>query len=126
MYAQISEQFEETLKPASELLQINVKTVETLAQQQTSLFTSFMNDSLAFTQSMMGQKDVAGILNAQKEFGEEVQSKLVEGSKEVYATLTEAQDAAAEIFKGSVVKAQEKAQEAAAEVAPKAAPKKSK
>lgn len=122
MYAQITEQFEESLKPASELLQINVKVAETLAQQQTSLFTSFMNDGLAFTQSIMGQKDVAGILNAQKEYGEEVQSKLVESSKEAYATITEAQDAVADLFKGSFAKAQE----AAAEVAPKAAPKKSK
>ena len=122
MYTQFTEQFEESLKPASELMQINVKAVETLAQQQTSLFTSFMNDGLAFTQKLMGQNDVAGILNTQKEFGEEVQGKLLESSKEAYATITEAQDAVAEIFKGSFAKAQE----AAAEVAPKAAPKKSK
>ena len=121
MYAQLNEQFEESLKPVSEMMKINVKALETLTQQQTTFFTTAMNDSLVFTQGLMAQKDVAGVLNAQKEFGEEMQTRMVDSAKEAYATLSEAQEAAAELFKGAFVKAQE----AAAEVAPKPAAKKS-
>ncbi|MEQ9071850.1 MAG: phasin family protein [Pseudomonadales bacterium] len=115
MYEQFTAQFEDSLKPVSELMKINVKTAETLAQQHTSFFTAALNDSLAYTQSLMAQKDLAGFLNINKEFGEDLQGKIVDVTKEAYATITEAQDATSELFKGAFVKAQE----AAAEIAPK-------
>ena len=121
MYEQFTAQFEDSLKPVSELMKINVKTAETLAQQHTSFFTAAMNDGLAYSQTLMAQKDLAGYLNINKEFGEDLQTKVVEAAKEAYATITEAQDAATELFKGAFVAVQE----AAAEMTPKApAPKK--
>lgn len=121
MYAQFTEQFEESVKPMNDLMQINVKVAETLVQKQTEFFTAALNKGMSFSQSLMAQKDVAGMLNIQKEFGEDLQEKIVEASKEAYATLADAQDQAGEIFKGALTQAQV----VAAEITPKPAAKKS-
>lgn len=119
MYTQFTEQFEDSVKPVAELMKISVTATEKLAKQQTEFFTSALNNSFAFTQTLMGQKDVTSVLSLQKEYGEEMQEKLVSATKDAYATITEAQTKATEIFKGSFAKAQEAANEVAAKVAPK-------
>lgn len=120
MYAQFTEQFEESVKPMTELMKVNVATAESLARQNTALFTTMLNNGMSFTQSLMAEKDVAGLMSIQKEYGEDLQGKIVEASKEAYATIAEAQDKAGEIFKGAFTSVQAKA----AEAAPKPAPKK--
>lgn len=121
MYTQFTDQVEESVKPITELLKISVSATEKLARQQTEFFTAALNNNLAFTQSLLGQKEVTGILNVQKEFGEDLQEKMVAATKEAYATVTEAQTRATEIMKGSFAKAEQAASEVAAKVAPKKA-----
>jgi phasin family protein len=119
MYTPFTEQFEDSVKPLTELMKISVTTTEKLAKQQTEFLTTAMNNGFAFAQTLMGQKDVTGLLSVQKEYGEEFQEKLVAATKDTYATITEAQTKVTEIFKGSFAKAQEAANEVAAKVAPK-------
>lgn len=101
MYSEFTEQYKESIKPITKLMAINFKTLETLAEKQTSFFTGALNDSLTYTQTMTSQTDLPGIMQAQKEFSEEFQSKMIESSKEVYSIFTEAQEEAAEILKGT-------------------------
>lgn len=121
MYNQFTDQLEESVKPLTELLKISVSATEKLAKQQSEFFTAALNNNLAFTQSLLGQKEITGMLNVQKEFGEELQEKVVAATKEAYATVTEAQTKATEIMKGSFAQVEKAASEAAAKVAPKKA-----
>lgn len=101
MYSEFTEQYKESMKPMTELMAINLKTLESLAEKQTSFFTGALSDSLAFTETMSTQTDLTGVMQVQKDFSEDFQSKLVESSKEVYSILTEAQEQATEIMKSS-------------------------
>lgn len=121
MYTQFTAQVEDSVKPITELLKISVSATEQLARQQTEFFTAALNNNLAFTQSLLGQKEITGILNVQKEFGEDLQEKMVTATKEAYATVTEAQTKATEIMKGSFAKVEQAASEVVSKVAPKKA-----
>jgi len=105
MYTQQTEKFtqqmQDSFKPMTALLEINVKTIETLAQKQSEFFTAAVSQSKAFTESLTGQIDLEGVIQAQKEYSEEFQSKLVEASKDAYSVVTEAQDKATAIVKGA-------------------------
>ncbi len=122
MFDQITEQFQKTMKPVSELAAINVKATEQLMQQQTNLFTGMMNDGMSFAQNLSGQKDVAAAMEAQKSFTEGTQEKLVSAAKDAYAVITETQEKASEVLKGAFAEAKETTS-AAATKATKAAAK---
>ena len=101
----MTEQFKESMKPVKDMMEINVKTMEALAEKQTSVFTEALEDSMAYTKSITSQTDLPGVMKVQKEFSEDFQAKMIEASKDVYAVLTEAQDKAAEIFKAAYTQA---------------------
>jgi len=106
MYDQINEQFQNSFRPVTELLALNVKTIETLTEKQTSFFTAALSEGMAFTQSLVAQKDLAGVMQAQKEYSEGLQGKVVAASKDAYALITETQDQVAEVLKGAFTTAQ--------------------
>ena len=112
-----ADQFQNSFKPVSELFAVNVKAMEQLAQQQTALFTGVLNDGVAYAEGLSAQKDIAGIVEAQKAYVEGVQEKVVAAAKDTYAVLTETQEKAGEVLKGAFVQAKE----AATAAAPKAA-----
>lgn len=101
MYTEFTEQFKDSMKPMTELMTINLKTLEALAEKNTSFFNGALSDSVAYTESLAGQTDLPSILQAQKEFNEDFQSKLIESSKEVYSLIADAQEQATEIMKSS-------------------------
>ena len=111
MYTKLNEKFtqqmQDSFKPMTELLEINVKTIEALAQKQAEFFTTAVSQSQAFTKSMTGQKDLQTVFQAQKEYSEEFQSKLVEASKDAFSVITEAQDKATAIVKGAFAAVEE-------------------
>ena len=111
MYTQLTDQFtkqmQDSFKPMTELLEINVKTIEALAQKQAEFFTTAVSQSKEFTQSLTGQKDLQAVFQAQKEYSEEFQSKLVEASKDAFSVLTEAQDKATAIVNGAFASVEE-------------------
>ena len=121
MYTQFTDQFESSVKPITDMLKISVSVTEKLTRQQTEFFTAALNNNLAFTQSLLGQKEIAGVLNVQKEFSEDLQEKMVAATKDAYATITEAQAQATEILKGSFAQVEAAANEVAAKVTPKKA-----
>ncbi|BFM17856.1 hypothetical protein R50073_40390 [Maricurvus nonylphenolicus] len=120
MFDQITEQFQKSMKPMSELAAINVKATEQLMQQQTSLFTGMMNDGMTFAQGLSGQKDVAAVMEAQKSYAEGVQEKVVSAAKDAYAVITETQEKASEVLKGAFAEAKETASAVATKATAKA------
>jgi phasin family protein len=123
MYSQFTETFQNSMKPMTELMEINIKTLESLAEQQTSFFTSALSDSLAYTQDITSQSDLASILKVQKEYSEDFQDKFMSASKELYSTMVEAQDKVSAVMKTAFTEAKEMATELTTAAAPKAASK---
>jgi phasin family protein len=121
MYEQFTEQFQTSLKPVTALMEINIKAVEALAEQQASFFTSAMNDSLAYTQDISSQTDLASLLKIQKEYSEDFSDKLITATKDMYAVMVESQDKKNAILKEAFTKVQ--AMASTMTVAPKPAPK---
>ncbi|NIB43356.1 phasin family protein [Pseudomaricurvus alkylphenolicus] len=122
MFDQITEQFQRTLKPVSDLATINAQVTEQLLQQQTNLFTGMMNDGVNFAKNVSEQKDMGAILEAQKSYAEGVQEKLVATTKDAYAVMTQAQEKVGEVLKTAFAEAKENAAEVTAK-ATKAATK---
>jgi phasin family protein len=116
MFDKITEQFENSLKPYSELVNINAKALEKLAQQNADLFTSNLKEGVAYAQELSAKKDMASVIETQKAFAENMQEKLTNAAKEAYSVLTAAQEQTGEVLKGAFAQAQETAKA----VAPKA------
>jgi len=99
MYAQMTEQFQNSMKPFSELMELNVKTMETLVANQTDFLKSSYEDSVAYGKSLTEQKDIVSFFSAQRAYGEEFQAKAIEAGREAYEVLNDAREESTEIVK---------------------------
>lgn len=111
MLDKFSEQMQQSFKPASELLAVNAKAMEKLAQKQTAFMTSVMSDSVAYTRNLTSQKDLNGFLKVQKTYADDLQEKLTSCARDSYAVMNEAQEQVGELFKDMFSQAQGKAEE---------------
>ena len=101
MFDQLTQQFEKSFAPVNELVNVNVKAAEQLAQQQAALFTGMLNEGVAHAQKLSAQKDVSAVVEAQKVYAENFQEKVIAATKEAYNVVTEAQQKSGELLKGS-------------------------
>jgi phasin family protein len=139
MFNQITELFQTSLKPINKLVELNISTASTVAQQQELLIASLMADSLTFSRKMSVPTDIANFVAEQSKFSSDIQIQLTKAMKQTSGTLTKAQKNAEVILSDSfsvlstkttqaVVESQPVAPKAAVKVAPnaavKAAPKK--
>ena len=99
MFDKINEQIQKSLKPITELASLNAKALEQLAQQQSSLFTTLLNDGVALTESATEKQDVKSLVEAQKNYAQGVQEKIVAAAKDAYEVITSAQQKAGEVLK---------------------------
>ncbi len=106
MYDKVNEQFQKSLQPVTELVSINAKVLETLAQQQNSLFSSLLNQSVEFTSEVAEKKDLEGLVEAQKGYAEALQDKMTTAAKEAYDVITGAQEKAGDVMKSAIEDAQ--------------------
>lgn len=120
----IMKPLEGAFKPVSELISINAKALEKLAEQQTVLFTDMLKVGVSYSEGVTSIKDLSGFVEAQKSFAEEVQSKVVTAAKDAYAVATTTSEETGEVFKGAFETVKAAAPKPAA--APKAAAKSAK
>lgn len=101
----LNQQFQDTLKPATELLNTNLNTMEALVKQQQSLISAIVTDSVAVTKNVVAQQELAGALQLQQEYVKGLGEKISESGKEVYALLNEAGQVNSEKLKAAVTPA---------------------
>lgn len=99
MFDQYASPFQNSLKSVNELFTVNVKIMEQLTELNTALFTGVLEDSVAYVQGLSTQRDIAGLMQAQKSYAESVQEKMVSTAQETYTVLTDAQELASEAMK---------------------------
>lgn len=113
MFDKINEQIQKSLKPVTDLATVNAKALEQLAQQQNALFSSLLKDGVAFAEGASDQKDVKSLIEAQKNYAEGVQQKVVAAAKDAYEVISSAQEKAGEVLKTAVEDAQSTVADAA-------------
>lgn len=109
MYDQINEQLQKSLKPVTDLTQINVKTLETLAEKQKELFSSLLETSKTFAENAQGNTDVNNAIESQKAYAQTLQETIVAAAQDAYGVISEAQEKSGEILKEVVSEVQAQA-----------------
>lgn len=103
MLDKMFEQAQNAFKPVNELISLNTKVMEELAEKQKSLMTDMVNESMAFAKELGAQKDFSGVYQTQKSYLEGVQDKWVSASTEVYELFTSTQEKAGDLIKKAAV-----------------------
>lgn len=101
MYSQMTEQFQNSMKPFADLMSLNVKTMETLVANHADFLKSSYEDSVAYGKSLTEQKDIVSFFAAQRAYGEEFQAKAIEAGREAYDVLNDAREESTEIVKSA-------------------------
>lgn len=90
---------EEAMKPVTEMVELNKKTLEKLAENQTSLVKEMFDQSVAQAKELSATTDLSSAMASQKAYLEGVQKQLVDAAQETQTVLLSARDEAAEKVK---------------------------
>ena len=93
---------EEAMKPITDMIELNKKTLETLTEKQTALVKSLFDGSVAQAKELSATTDLSSAMASQKTYLEGVQKQLVEAAQDTQAVLVGARDEAAEAVKTAV------------------------
>ena len=93
---------EEAMKPVTDMIELNKKTLETLTEKQTALVKSLFDGSVAQAKELSSTTDLSSAMASQKTYLEGVQKQLVEAAQDTQAVLVGARDEAAEAVKTAV------------------------
>ena len=93
---------EEAMKPVTDMIELNKKTLETLTEKQTALVKSLFDGSVAQAKELSATTDLSSAMASQKTYLEGVQKQLVEAAQDTQAVLISARDEAAEAVKTAV------------------------
>ena len=98
MFDQFATQMQKSMQPLTDLMAVNSKMFEQLAQQQTALVSTMVNDGMAYAGSFSGQQqDVNALVEGQKSYIEAAQGKMTAAGQDVYAVVSAAQARASDI-----------------------------
>ena len=98
MFDQFATQMQKSMQPLTDLMAVNSKMFEQLAQQQTTLVSTMVNDGMAYAGSFSGQQqDVNALVEGQKSYIEAAQGKMTAAGQDVYAVVSAAQAQASDI-----------------------------
>ena len=93
---------EEAMKPVTDMIELNKKTLETLTEKQTALVKSLFDGSVAQAKELTATTDLSSAMASQKTYLEGVQKQLVEAAQDTQVVLVGARDEAAEAVKTAV------------------------
>lgn len=101
MYNKFFDQTQSAMKPFNELMTLNAKMVEQVAEKQKNLMQDMVNEGMSFAKELSSQKDYTGVFQAQKAYAECLQEKLIAASTEAYEMMTSNQEKVSEVFRSA-------------------------
>lgn len=96
------QQAEQFFKPMTEMMELNARTFEALAEKQTALMSDVWNDGLSYARNLSDKKDVESLYSSQKDYWESVNQKFNSTAQDAYKLLTETQEKWGEIMQDSI------------------------
>lgn len=94
--------YEAAMKPMAELFEVNKATVETLAEQQTSLFKDLIEGAMEQAKALAVEKDLAAVVESHKAYLQSLQGQLIDATKASQETLGKSRDEASSIVKSVI------------------------
>lgn len=88
MFSFFSDQLKSTTNPMQSLFASNAKTFESLAQQNTELWTGMLSDGVKYMEKVSVQPQIETILAANSEYAASVRERWVSSSRMAFQTLT--------------------------------------
>lgn len=98
----IFQQSEQFFKPMADMMALNARTFEALAEKQTDLMSDVWNDGVNCARGISDKRDVESLYATQKDFWDTVNQKVSSTAKDSYALLTEAQEKMSELIQDSM------------------------
>jgi hypothetical protein len=98
----IFQQSEQFFKPMTDMMALNARTFEALAEKQTGLMSEMWNDGVNYARGLSEKRDVESFYSSQKEFWDKVNQKVSSTAKDSYALLTEAQEKMSGLMQDSI------------------------
>lgn len=98
MFEAFTKQWQQGLKPMTELAAVNAKAIEQLSQQQTKLFNTALQSNVEYAQELSQQQDVAGMVATQSDFLKKLQSDLSQAGTDTYQLALAAKDEAQQLL----------------------------
>ena len=92
MFDKINQQMQHSLKPVTDLANLNAQAFEQLAQQQSRLFSTLMSTGVAFAQSAVEFKDLNSMAQAQKSYTDQVQESVANTAKQSHAIISQTEE----------------------------------
>ena len=105
MFTKISEQFTTAIKPFNSLIEINTKYLEQLINLQKTFLTSVCWEIAAQTKALSTQTDLTKVIDDQKYYTDQLQTKVSNSAKDAYEAATNNSEEVANLVKGSIVEA---------------------
>lgn len=102
MFEQLNSQLKDSMKPLNEIAAMHMNTFQQLAQAQSSLLNSVINSNITFTQELLSQKDINGIVELHKNYASDMQETLATAIRDTYELLAADQEKTTELFKGAI------------------------
>ena len=98
----IFQQSEQFFKPMTDMMALNARTFEALAEKQTGLMSEVWNDGVNYARGLSEKRDIESFYSAQKDFWDKVNQKVSSTAKDSYALLTEAQEKMSGLMQDSI------------------------
>lgn len=105
MFTKISEQFTTAIKPFNNLIEINTKYLEQLINLQKTLLTAVCWEVAAQTKALSTQTDLTKVIDDQKYYTDQLQTKVSDSAKDAYEAATSSSEEVANLVKGSIEEA---------------------
>lgn len=112
MFEKITDQLQKMGQPAGELFTLSTETIKRVTETNANLVKGMLDDTLNFAREATNASKPAQFMELQKAYLESMQENLSAAAQAVFSELSNAQEKASELIKGSV----EKAQTASAEI----------
>ena len=103
MYEKMYEQTESMFKPLTDIMSINLETLNTIREKQLDLVSGVMADTIEHAKGLSGTTDMDTICDAQKSYWETVQEKVSASTKDTFELLSDSQEKIVEMVQESVV-----------------------
>ncbi len=102
MYDKVFEQAGSFFKPMTDILELNVETLEALRTKQTDLINDVMSESLEYAQGVTKPNtDVDSFVERQTAYWESLRDKLTSNAQDSYEVISQAQGRVGELLQGA-------------------------
>jgi phasin family protein len=105
MFTTTSEQFATAMKPFNRLLEINTKSVVQLVNLQKTFITAICWEVAAQTKALSTQTDMGKVINDQKYYSDQLQTKVSTSAKDAYDVVSKSSEEVANLVEDAITDA---------------------